>query len=162
MSDQLPQKIKKGSISVAERLQRFNETEYFAVLATQDIAVPYTSLVAYAVTPDLKRLVFSTTRGTRKYKNILNAHGVALLIDNRPRGNKGLMKAEAITVLGIARPVRKGKLWGELTKIFLNKHPDFEGFIKAPSTVLMAVEIAQCVHVGRFQTVTTWDVKGIN
>ena len=42
-------------------------TELFAVLATKAPEYPYTNLVAFAATEDLKKLLFVTTRSTRKY-----------------------------------------------------------------------------------------------
>jgi hypothetical protein len=67
------------------------------------------------------------------------------------------METEAITIIGKAKPIRKGKAWDELAKIFLMKHPDLEEFISFSTTALMAVDIAQCVHVSRFQTVSVLD-----
>ncbi|MCX5811339.1 MAG: pyridoxamine 5'-phosphate oxidase family protein [Proteobacteria bacterium] len=157
MSDQLPGIVKKGSVSVVERLKFLDKVESFSILATQDTNTPYTSLVAYAITPDLKKLIFATTKDTHKYRNMINSKQVALLIDNRSSGNKNLIKLETLTCLGIARPVKRGNLWDEFARIFLNKHPDFEEFIKAPTTALMEVEIIRYIHVGEFQTVSTWE-----
>ena len=157
MSDRSREKIKKGSVSVQGRLKVFDEIEYFAVLATQGAESPYTSLVAFAVTPDQKKLLFFTTKKTRKYENILNSEHVSLLVDNRSSGNKALLETEAITILGLARPVRKGRAWDEYARILLKKHPDFESFLKLPTTALIAVEITQCIHVGNFQVVTVWE-----
>jgi hypothetical protein len=157
MSDRLPEKIKRGSVSVQGRLKVFDELEYFAVLATQGANLPYTSLVAFAVMPDQKKLLFSTTRKTRKYENILHSEHVSLLVDNRSSGNKALLETEAITIVGLARPVRKGPVWDGCAKVFLAKHPDFESFLKTPTTALVAVEITECIHVGNFQVVTVWE-----
>jgi heme iron utilization protein len=157
MSDPLPEENKKDAVSVQSRLKFLDQVEYFAVLATQGVNVPYTSLVAFAVTPDQKKLIFSTTRKTRKYENILNSEHVSLLVDNRSSGNKALLETEAITILGLARPVRKGHAWDECARVFLAKHPDFESFLKLPTTALVAVEITQCIHVGNFQVVTVWE-----
>ncbi len=155
--EQVPSIVQKGSVSVPERLNELNRTEFFAVLATDSNGHPYTSLVAYAITPDLKKVLFATPKGTRKYKNILNSEHVALLIDNRPKSNKKLMSTEAVTITGIARPVRRGKMREEYAQIFLKKHPDFEDFIKSAITAIVAVDVVQCVHVGKFQTITVWD-----
>jgi len=154
---QVPSVVQKGSVSVPERLKEFNRTEFFAVLATDNNGHPYTSLVAYAITPDLKKVLFATPKGTRKYENILNSEHVALLIDNRRKSNKNLMGTEAVTITGIARPVRRGKVWEEYVQIFLKKHPDFEDFMVSASTAIIAVDVVQCVHAGKFQTVTVWD-----
>lgn len=155
--EKIPDKVKKGSIPVPDRLKRLNETEYFAVLATIENDRPYTSLVAYAVTPDLKKVVFTTPKDTRKYKNIINSGYVALLIDNRLKSDKNLMNTEALTITGAAKPLRRGKIRDEYIRIFLEKHPDFEEFIKSATTAIIAVDIAQCVHVSEFQTITVWD-----
>jgi len=156
---QVPDRVQKGSVSVPDRVKRMNETEYFAVLATDDDGCPYTSLVAYAITPDLKNIIFTTPRGTRKYKNILNSEHVALLIDNRQKTHKNIMETEAVTATGIARPVRRGKTWELYARIFLKKHPEFDDFVRSATTAIIAVDVAQYVHVGRFQTVTLWDCR---
>ncbi len=157
LNERIPHRVKKGLTQVPERLKKLNETEFFAVLATDDNGRPYTSLVAYAITPDLKKVIFTTPKRTRKYKNILNSEHVALLIDNRPKTNKNVMGTEAVTITGVARPVRKGKAKDELIRIFLGKHPDFEDFVKSASTAIVAVDVVQCIHVGKFQTITVWN-----
>lgn len=154
----IPTITKKGSVSVPERLKAFDKREHFAVLATDDNGRPYASLVSYAVTPELNRVIFSTPRETQKYKNIMQSKNVALLIDNRTKkGKKTIMEAEAITIMGIAKPMRRGRKWDEMAAIFLKKHPGLEGFIMAETTALIIVDATRCIHVGQFQTVTVWD-----
>jgi nitroimidazol reductase NimA-like FMN-containing flavoprotein (pyridoxamine 5'-phosphate oxidase superfamily) len=157
IKEQIPVKTQKGVAAIPERLKAFNTEEYFAVLATDDGRRPYTSLVAYALALDMKRIIFATPKKTRKYTNIIHSANVALLIDNRSKKKKSLMETEAITIIGIAKPIKKGKVWDELAKIFLMKHPDLEEFINFSTTALVAVDIAQCVHVSRFQTVSVLD-----
>jgi len=154
----IPTITKKGSVSVPERLKAFDKREHFAVLATDDNGRPYTSLVSYAVVPELNRIIFPTPRETQKYRNIIQSNNVALLIDNRTKKSKGsVMEAEAITIVGIAKPMRHGKKWDEMAAIFLKKHPGLEGFIRAETTALIIVEATRCIHVGQFQTVSVWD-----
>jgi nitroimidazol reductase NimA-like FMN-containing flavoprotein (pyridoxamine 5'-phosphate oxidase superfamily) len=157
LKEQIPVKTQKGAAAIPERLKALNTQEYFAVLATDDGKQPYTSLVSFALSPDMKRIIFPTPKNTRKYTNIIHSANVALLIDNRSKRKKGLMETEAITIIGKAQTVRKGKAWDEFTKIFLMKHPDLEEFINFSTTALMAIDIAQCVHVSRFQTVSVLD-----
>jgi len=91
--EDIPTKTKKGIVSVPERLKAFDKGERFAVLATDDKGQPYTSLISYAVTPDLSKVIFATPKKTQKYRNILQARDVALLIDNRSKmGKKGIME----------------------------------------------------------------------
>jgi heme iron utilization protein len=152
--EQIPVKPQKGIAAIPERLKTLNAEEYFAVLATDDGHRPYNSLVAYALTPDTKKIIFATPKKTRKYTNIISSANVALLIDNRSKRKKNLMETEAITIIGTARPVRKGKTWNEFAKTFLMKHSDLEEFINFPATALMVIDISQCIHVSRFQTVS--------
>lgn len=157
-TDDIPTITKKGSVSVSERLIAFDKREHFAVLATDDNGQPYTSLVSYALEPGLNRIIFPTPRNTQKYKNIMQSKNVALLIDNRTKkGKTTIMGTEAITVVGIARPLRRGKKWDQMAAIFLKKHPGLEGFIRAETTALIIVEATRCIHVGQFQTVSVWD-----
>lgn len=154
----IPKKTSKGVVSVPDRLKLFDKNERFAVLATDDRGRPYASLVSYAVTPDLKKVIFATPRETQKYRNIIQARDVSLLIDNRGKaGSKGIMEAEAITIIGVAKPLRRGETWEKMAGIFLKKHPGLEEFIKATSTALIVVEAVRCIHVGHFQTVSVWD-----
>lgn len=158
--EDIPTETRKGTVSVRHRLQAFDKGQRFAVLATNDSGRPYTSLVAYALTPDLTKVIFPTPKKTQKYRNILQAGDVALLIDNRGAGGKkGIMEAEAVTIVGVARPLRRGKAWEEMAGIFVKKHPGLEGFIRAETTALVIVEASRCIHVGRFQTVSVWECK---
>lgn len=140
---------------VPERLREMNDLERFAVLATQEEGRPYASLVAYALSPDLRTVIFATPKNTRKYKNIVKVDHVALLIDNRPRGLP-IAKGEAVTLTGRAKFLRKGRERDEMVRAYLDKHPDLKDFVESPTTALVALRIDQAVHVCDFQTVTVW------
>lgn len=155
----IPVTTRKGRAHVRERLAHFDRLERFAVLATDNEGHPYTSLIAFAVTPDLKQVVFATPKATRKYRNIVKGKHVALLLDNRAREKKDVMSAEAITIVGLACPLRKGARRDEMAALFLEKHPDLTVFVDSPTTALICVDILECVHVGRFQTVTIWKTE---
>ncbi len=152
--ESIPDKVKKGSAPVLERLISLNKDQLHAVLATASDRWPYTTMIAYALTPDNKGIVFATPRKTRKYKNILKNSRVSLLIDTRSNTKKDYMSAESLTILGNAKPVRKGGKWSELAGLLIRKHPHLKKFIHSPETKLILVKITQCIHVTRFQTVT--------
>ena len=155
----IPNTTKKGTAEVPKRLKALNNREPFASLATSEGGKPYLSLISFAFTPDLKEVIFATPRNTRKFKNIMGTQDVALLIDNRSNKRKGVMEAEAVTVIGKARALRRNVAWIEYAGIFLKKHPELEEFINAKTTALVVIEVTSCVHVGRFQTVTVIDWK---
>jgi len=159
LSNTLPDKVSKGNISVPARLRILDTTQPHAVLATDSGGQPYTSLIAYALTPDMKEVIFTTPKSTRKYRNILKNKHVSFLIDTRTNTAEDYMVAESVTILGNALPMRKGKKWLELKGIFLKKHPGLAEFVHSPETALILVEIIKCIHVTRFQSVSEWTAK---
>jgi nitroimidazol reductase NimA-like FMN-containing flavoprotein (pyridoxamine 5'-phosphate oxidase superfamily) len=152
--ESISDRVKKGTIPVLERLNALDKDQLHAVLATESDGQPYTSMIAYALTPDKKGIVLVTPRKTRKYKNILKNHHVSLLIDTRSNTEKDYMSAESLTILGNAIPVRKGKKWSELAAVLTRKHPKLNEFIHSPEIKLIFVKMNRCIHVTRFQTVS--------
>lgn len=155
--ENVPNTTRKGAVLIPERLKVLDRREYFAILATDDDGQPYTSLINFALTPDCKAVIFATPRATRKYRNMIKTKSVALLIDNRSKKTKNLMGTEAVTVIGKARPLRKGKTWEAFANVYIKKHPDLAEFIHSPSTALMVVDATRCIHVSQFQTISVWD-----
>jgi uncharacterized pyridoxamine 5'-phosphate oxidase family protein len=157
--ESLPDRIKKGTISVLERLNALDKDQLHAILATDSEGQPYTSMIAYALTADGKGIVFVTPRKTQKYKNILKNNRVSLLIDTRSNTENDYMNAESLTILGNAIPVRKGRKWSELTALLIRKHPTLNELIYSPETKLIFIKINRCIHVIRFQTVSEWILR---
>jgi len=50
--------------------------------------------------------------------------------------------------------VRKGKKRDALCRLVVRKHPRLGDFVQAKSTVLVEIEIINCLHVTSFQAVT--------
>ena len=152
----IPSQTSRGDVPVSERLKKISEKEPHAVLATESYGMPYTSLVAYALTPDRKGLLFATPKNTLKHRNMKKNPNVSLLIDTRSNTKKDYMSAEAVTLMGKARMVRRGKKRDQLSEILIQRHPDLSGFVHADSTALILVKADRIIHVSRFQTVTEW------
>jgi nitroimidazol reductase NimA-like FMN-containing flavoprotein (pyridoxamine 5'-phosphate oxidase superfamily) len=128
------------------------ESQRLAVLSTQGQVQPYSNLVAFAATPDLKYLIFATTRATRKYANLLNHAQVSILIDNRTNETADFAEAAAVTVLGRASEVH-GDERSQHLKIYLNRHPYLEDFVTSPNCALFSVKVERYIMVTRFQDV---------
>ena len=152
----IPTALSKGTVSVPARLKRLDHTQRHAVLATASVNRPHASLVAFALTPDHRGLLFATPKATAKYRNMIKNSRVSLVIDNRENSKADYLGAEAITIFGRAREVRQKKMRPEMAAILSRKHPALQQFIDASTTALMMVKIERCLHVGRFQSVTEW------
>ena len=150
----IPNRVSKGFESVLDRLTVLNRTQMHAVLATDFDGQPYTSLIAYALTTDMKGVVFATPKSTRKYKNILKNRRVSLLIDTRSNTERDYMDAESVTILGNAYPMRRGKKWAELAGVLKKKHPKLSEFVESPNTALVFIKINRYIHVTRFKSVS--------
>ena len=149
----------RGNIDVKDRLKFLNNKERYAVLATDSDGQPFTSLIAYALTEDLKGVVFATPKNTSKYKNILRNSRVSVLIDSRSHSSGDYLSIESVTVVGTVRFLRKGRKWSESLSVLLKKHPQLSNFIISSSTAVILVDVTHYVHVDRFQSITEWHVK---
>ena len=125
-------------------LRRIMETQRFAVLATLNNQQPYSNLVAFAVSEDLRQIIFATERNTQKYRNIQANDRVALLIDNRSNNQSDFTEALAITVLGTASEL-KGDRSKKLVQSYLDRHPSLGEFLQRPDTAVIRVTVADYV-----------------
>jgi nitroimidazol reductase NimA-like FMN-containing flavoprotein (pyridoxamine 5'-phosphate oxidase superfamily) len=150
----IPDKVTKGKTFIPDRLRILDKIQLHAVLATDFAGQPYTSLIAFALTPDIQGLIFITPKSTRKYKNILKNKRISLLIDTRTNTAQDYMGTESVTLLGNAHSVRRGKNWTRLAGIFAKKHARLKKIIPSPETALILVEITDCIHVTKFQRVS--------
>jgi nitroimidazol reductase NimA-like FMN-containing flavoprotein (pyridoxamine 5'-phosphate oxidase superfamily) len=146
----------RGMADVPQRLKVINRKQLHAVLATLSGRKPYTSLVAFALTPDARYVLFATPKKTQKYKNIAINNNVSLLINTAKNNSKDYKNAEAVTIQGQAHTIRKGRKRTELASTLAAKHPHLESFINSETTALVMVEAEYCVHVDSFQRVTNW------
>lgn len=155
----IPLNKTRGKVDVMEQLRVLNTKQRHAVLATDAGGQPYTSLVAFALVPDMKGVLFATPKKTSKYINIMNNINVSLMIDTRSNSAKGYMRSEAVTILGSAVPVRKSQKWNELAGVLIKKHPQLEEFVRAASTALVLVSFTKVLHAGEFQKISTWELE---
>jgi len=137
---------------VMDNIRELLDSQRLAVLSTHTRGQPYSNLVAFAVTPDLKHLVFATTRATRKFANLLADPRVSLLIDNRTNEEADFADAAALTVLGQVSEVH-GADRQHLLPVYLEKHPYLHDFVTSPNCALFRVTVARFILVNRFQDV---------
>ena len=148
----------KENEKIREILRELFASQKLAVLGTHQGGQPYGSLVAFAVSPDLKNLFFATTRATRKFANLQADSRVSMVLDNRSNRVIDFRKAVAATALGRAKEVR-GEERKRLSKIYLAKHPHLKDFIASPTCALVRIRVEVYYLVWRFQNVFEWKVK---
>ena len=130
--------------------------ESFAVLATQGQGQPYTSIMSFYSTSDLKKIVFSTAKETRKFSLLKQSNKVAILVDNRSQTPPSLNRITAVTITGKAHIIPSGAESKKWADFLVEKHPYQSSFIKAPSTAIIVVEVYRYFLVKRFQEVVEW------
>ena len=142
----------ESQMDLRKKLKELFCNQRIGVLSTQKRNRPYASLVAFAVTDDLKSFVFATPRTTRKYSNLMASSRAALLIDNRSNRKSDFRKAMAVTAVGTVHELRKSRK-SRLIRLYTHKHTHIEDFIKSPTCAVLCLE-AETLHiVDRFQHV---------
>jgi len=133
-------------------LRRLLAGQKLGVLATREPCSPYQSLVAFAVSKDLKHIYFATGVDTRKHANLIRFPGVSMLFDNRRNAAADFNRGIAVTALGRAEEV-KVRSRKEVLGLYLSQHPTLEGFIKSPSCRIFQVRVKTYIVVTKFQQV---------
>ena len=133
-------------------LEDLFKSQNLAVLATHNHGQPYTSLVAFSGSEDLKSLYFVTGQATRKYANLMGDPRAAMMIDNRANAPADIADAVASTATGSVDIVAENERI-ELLSIYLQKHPHLVEFAKSPSTRLIRLNVFCYYVVNRFQNV---------
>ena len=145
-----------GENSAERQIRRMLDQQGVGVLATSQEGSPHACLIAFAASPDLKRIVFATSRSTRKFANIARDSGVTLLMDDRTNGEEDFHQAAAVTAHGAAREVAgRG---GDDRRLFLAKHPYLEDFVASPTCALLEIEVERYFLISRFQNVVEFRV----
>ena len=137
---------------VWDQLRDLLMKQRFGVVATHSNGKPYTSLVAFAATDDLRDLIFVTSNETRKFKNIISNANAAMMIDNRSNTESDISSAFAATACGTCRVIEKAQSQS-LIDLYVKKHPELREFILSPSSALIDLQIETYYFVKRFQQV---------
>ncbi|MBU0570699.1 MAG: pyridoxamine 5'-phosphate oxidase family protein [Candidatus Omnitrophica bacterium] len=122
------------------------------VLATTGEIYPYTSLVGFAVSEDLKNIIFATIKDTRKYQNCKKHPNVSVLVNSAANSKDDFKDATAVTALGESEDLI-GEERKKYKSIYLGKFPFLEDFIENPNCVLVSINVERYIVVTRFQEV---------
>lgn len=144
--------------SIRILLKELLHSQTLGVLSTHEGGQPYASLVAYAVTEDLRGLVFTTATATRKFANLSADNRVAMLVNNAVNAVEDFHRAAAVTALGRVQVLAPGAASNDL-KLFVAKHPYLKEFAESPTTALLRIAVDRYIIVKQFQKVIEIDVS---
>ena len=137
---------------IQKHLRNLFTSQSLAVLATQNEAQPYASLVAFVATDDIQHIYFVTPKTTRKFANLTADGRVALLINNSTNQSSDFHQAISVTAVGDAEEITGPDREQQLSP-YLAKHPYLEEFAKAPTCALVRVTVRSYFLVKNFQKV---------
>ncbi len=143
---------------IQEKINNLLSSQQLAVLSTQRNGQPYSSLMAFAHTSDLKSIVVATGKSTGKHQNIVQESRISLLIDNRSNSENDFHAATALTVMGKAQLIEDYERPGYL-ELYLSRHPYLEKFIASPSTALVKIMVYHYLLVSSFQNVMEYSIR---
>lgn len=112
---------------------------------------PYTHLFGFAVTSDLKHIVFATKRNTQKFQNITRNTHIAAFIDNRQNTQLDFSDAITVTPLGTAKEISNSEKEKEYQTLLLQKHPNLSLFLADLLCVLIEIRVTVYQVVQKFE-----------
>lgn len=138
-----------------ERINSLMNEQKLAVLASFHDDEPYTNLIAFVATDDLRYIYFVTPVATRKYSYLTISKKASVMIDNRSNKESDFKDAIAVNANGTVMEVEKTNT---LKDLYLRKHPYLKDFLTSPSSALMRVEVKRYIVASRFQNVVEIDM----
>lgn len=146
------------SENLQEQIQDLFNTQKLAVLSTMSREQPYSSLVAFLGTKDLRFLYFVTPRTTRKFSNLSDHPQVAMLINSSTNRAADFHRAISVTAVGEAEELSAADR-EKILPLYLAKHPYLEEFAKSPTSALVGVTVRSYYLVKNFQHVMEYHLS---
>jgi nitroimidazol reductase NimA-like FMN-containing flavoprotein (pyridoxamine 5'-phosphate oxidase superfamily) len=140
------------SPNVRERIENVLSSQKIAVLGTSKNGEPYSCLVAFAITNDLKELIFATMRKRLKYSHIMANPRVTLIIDNRDTKASDFNDTTSITMVGTAQDIQ-GDDRNQYAELLLKRHPALTDFVNSADCAVIRVEVDKIYIVSEFESV---------
>ncbi|MDQ7825242.1 MAG: pyridoxamine 5'-phosphate oxidase family protein [Candidatus Eremiobacteraeota bacterium] len=137
---------------IEDRLRDLFSKQKLAVLSTSEEGHPFTNLVGFTASGDLRHIFFSTNRATRKYENISKDPRVSLLIDSRANRESDFHRAMAVTIMGTAAEIPYDKR-PVAEEAMISRLPHLRDFVLSPTTAVIEVTVHSYCVVTEFQNV---------
>ncbi len=133
-------------------------TQNLGVLATSGEDYPYTSLIGFVSSEDMKSVLFATMRQTRKYNNIEKHSRVSILVNSSTNSADDFKDAVSVTIMGRAVET-SGDEHNVLKNVYLKKFPFLADFVNDEKCVLVKVNVDKYILVSQFQKVEEIPVR---
>jgi len=138
--------------NISEEINQILRSRLTAVLATQGKEGPWTTLVSFSASEDMKTLWFATSRVTRKFANLNWNSNVSMLMDTRTNSVSDLYSASALTSIGHARELHDTERENALA-LMKEQHEYLSAFLSSPTVAIIQVNIRKYILVTSFQNV---------
>jgi heme iron utilization protein len=136
--------------TLRQTLRSLFTSQKLAVLATYGDNQPYCSLMAFAVSDDLKSFIVATKKNSRKFANIQQHPRLSLLVDNRKNQIDDFQQAVAVTILAQASELAPAD-YEHFLNLYLFKHPYLRGFCQSPDCSLLKFSVERYLVVSSFR-----------
>ena len=137
---------------VKKRIDKVLKSQSIAVLGSSKDNEPYSSLVGFVVTDDLRELIFATMRQRLKYRNIEANPRVTFMIDDRNEQDNDFNETTSVTIVGSAEDV-KGGVREEYASLLVERIPILTDFVSSPDCAVIRVTIDKIYVVSDFESV---------
>ena len=127
-----------------ELLAELLNSQITGVIATEQDHQPYTNLVAFSFSDDLKKIYFATPADTTKYKNLAGNPRISLLIDTRRNNREDFSGSAAVTVLGICREL-SGNIKNEKLMSHSVRLPGLNEFLNNDMIAMLEIEVQKYI-----------------
>lgn len=136
--------------TLRQTLRSLFTSQKLAVLATYGDNQPYCSLMAFAVSDDLKTFIVATKKYSRKFANIQQHPTISLLVDNRKNQIDDFQQAVAVTIIAQASEMPPGD-YDHFLNLYLFKHPYLRGFCQSPDCTMLKLAVERYLVVSSFR-----------
>ena len=140
-------------------IKKLCDSQPFAVLATQGKDITNASLISFAMSDDLKYIVFATPVNTTKYDFVFAQENVSVLVDDRSLQQDHINEISALTIVGKGKILLDGEEILRWSGRLIQKHPNLKTFVEAETTSLILIQVVKHLYVNKFQQMREWDPR---
>ncbi|MDD5727049.1 MAG: pyridoxamine 5'-phosphate oxidase family protein [Victivallales bacterium] len=142
------------NVTVPALIRKLIDSQHFGILASIMDSAPYSNLMAFVPRNNYHRLIFATSRDTRKYNNLIQTPQCSLFIDSRGNEAPAALEAQGVCACGRAFEIPPGRNRNSVIASYSKRHPALSAFIKSPNVTAFELQVDCYYFVENFQEVT--------